>query len=128
MSKIADQVHTKFKLFTGSLDASGNIGALAGQVAAWAKDAKVAPKSIGVEFVEGTKQMILSVGYRDDEPGYGISLASSKIGKLGKLDAGELAQLEQAMGAAAAKIKNVICHELYVTDTRDMFVVTMAHV
>ena len=75
MTKIADQVHTKFKLFTGTLDASGNIGKLAGEVAAWAKSAKVAPKSIGVEFLERNKQVILSVGYRDDEPGYGIALA-----------------------------------------------------
>jgi hypothetical protein len=127
MSKIADQVHTKFKLFTGPLDASGNLGALAGQVTAWAKDARVAAKSIGVEFVESTKHMILSVGYRDDEPAYGITLASSKIGKLGKLDAAELARLERAMGAAAAKIEHVICHELYVTDANELFVVTMAH-
>ena len=127
MSKIADQVHTKFKLFTGSLDADGNMATLARQVTGWAKDAKVAPKSIGVEFIEGNKKMILSVGYRDDEPAYGITLASSKIGKLGKLDAGELATLEKAMADSAARIKNVICHELYVTDANDLFVVTMAH-
>ncbi len=127
MAKIADQVHDKFKLFTGSLDADGNMTALARTVAAWAKDAKVAAKSIGVEFVEGNKKMILSIGYRDDEPGYGITLASSRVGRLAKLDAPELAQLEQAMSAAAANIKNVICHELYVTDANELFVVTMAH-
>lgn len=127
MTKIADQVHTKFKLFTGTLDASGNIGKLAGEVAAWAKSAKVAPKSIGVEFLEGNKHLILSVGYRDDEPGYGIALASTKVGKIGKLDAADLAKLEQEMSAAAAKQKAVICHELYVTDTSELFIVTMAH-
>ena len=127
MSKIADQVHDKFKLFTGTLDAGGNIGKLAGEVAAWVASAKVAPKSIGVEFLEGNKHLILSVGYRDDEAAYGITLASSKVGKVGKLDAADLAKLETDMGAAAAKQQHVICHELYVTDQNELFIVTMQH-
>ena len=124
---IANQVHTKFKLFAGTLDAGGTLGKLAGEVAAWAKSAKVAPKSIGVEFLEHSKKVILSVGYRDDEAAYGIELKSQKIAKLGSLDAANLASLEKAMGDAAAKDKRVICHELYVTDSDDMFVVTMSH-
>jgi hypothetical protein len=127
VSKIGDQVHTKFKLFVGELDKSGTIGKLAGEVAGWAKTAKAAPKSIGIEFLEHSKRVILSVGYRDDETPYGIELKTAKIAKLGKLDTKELAGLEKAMGEAAAKDTRVICHELYVTDTDDMFVVTMSH-
>lgn len=127
MSTIGDQVHTKFKLFAGTLDAGGTLGKIAGEVAAWAKSAKVAPKSIGIEFLEKSHKVILSVGYRDDEAAYGIELKSTKIAKLGNLDAKNLASLEKAMGDAAAKDKRVICHELYVTDTDDMFVVTMSH-
>ncbi len=127
MSTIAGQVHTKFKLFVGALDGSGTLGALAGEVAAWAKGAKVAPKSIGVEFLERDAKVILSVGYRDDEKPYGIRLLSTKIGPIGKLAGGDLGKLEQAMGAAAAKEKHVICHELYVTDADELFVVTMSH-
>lgn len=127
MSTIGDQVHTKFKLFAGTLDAGGTLGKLAREVAAWAKSAKVAPKSIGIEFLERSHKVILSVGYRDDEAAYGIELKSTKIAKLGSLDAANLASLEKAMGDAAAKDKRVICHELYVTDSDDMFVVTMSH-
>ncbi len=57
MGNITDQVHTKFKLFTGALDQTGHIGRLADEVAAWAKAARVAPKSIGIEFVEKSKQL-----------------------------------------------------------------------
>ncbi|MDB4955416.1 MAG: hypothetical protein JWO36_2985 [Myxococcales bacterium] len=127
MGAIGEQVHTKFKLFTGALDKSGNIGPLAADVAAWAKGAKAAPKSIGVEFVESSKKLILSVGYRDDEKPYGIKLTSAKVGSVGKLDAAELTKLEKAMGDAATKHKNVICHELYVTDANELFIVVMAH-
>lgn len=127
MGNIGDQVHTKFKLFVGALDAGGTIGKLAGEVAAWATSAKAAPKSIGIEFLEHSKKVILSIGYRDDEAGYGIALKTTKIATLGSLDAGELGKLERAMADAAAKDSRVICHELYVTDTNDMFVVTMSH-
>ena len=124
---IAAQVHDKFKLFTGSLDASGNLGAITGEVAAWVKSAKVAPKSIGIEFVERDKKVILSVGYRDNEPAYGVTLASTKVGPVGKLDAAELTKLEKAMTEIAGKQKSVICHELYVNDANDLYIVTMAH-
>ncbi len=127
MSTIGQQVHTKFKLFAGTLDGSGGLGKLAGEVAAWAKGAKVAAKSIGIEFLEKDHKVILSVGYRDDEPAYGIAIKSTKIAKLGKLDAADLSKLEKAMGDAAAHDKAVICHELYVTDANDLFVVTMSH-
>lgn len=127
MSTIGQQVHTKFKLFAGTLDAGGALTKLAGEVAAWAKTAKVAAKSIGIEFLERDHKVILSVGYRDDEPGYGIRLESRKIGVVGKLDAADLSKLEKAMSEAAAHDKHVICHELYVTDTNDLFVVTMSH-
>jgi hypothetical protein len=124
---IEAQVHDNFKLFAGKPDAAGHIGALAGEVAAWAAKANVAPKSIGIEFIESSKQLILSVGYRSDEPGYKVKLASAKIGRLGTLDAGELERLERAMGNAAANQQDVICHELYVTDANELYVVTMSH-
>jgi hypothetical protein len=127
VSTIEKQVHTKFKLFAGELDHTGNLGKLAAEVAAWAKTAKAAPKSIGIEFLERSHKVMLSVGYRDDEPAYGIELKSTKIGKIGKLDAAELGKLENGMADAAAEDTRVICHELYVTDTDELFVVTMSH-
>lgn len=127
MAKIADQAHSKFKLFSGALDTSGALGPVADEVAKWAKGGKVAPKSIGVEYVEKLKKIVLSIGYRDDEPGYGVKLASSKVGPIGKLEAADLGKLEKAMAEIAGKTKSVICHELYVTDANELFVVTMAH-
>ena len=56
-----------------------------------------------------------------------IKRTSARVGSVGKLDAATLTKLENAMGEAAAKHKNVICHELYVTDTNDLFIVVMSH-
>jgi len=122
------QVHEHFKLFSGKLNDAGHIGTLADDVAKWVAAKKVAPKSIGIEFIESSKTLILSVGYRtaDEEAPYAIKLASTKISKVLELDAGELERLERGLAGAAANQKNVICHELYVTERDELYMVTMS--
>jgi hypothetical protein len=127
MSKIAEQVHGRFKVFTGKLAADNTLGVLATEIEDWVRTAKVAPKSIGVEYLESSKKLILSVGYRDDEAPYNITLTSVQIGRLEALDAPGLAKLEQAMTRASATVKNIICHELYVTESHELLMVFMAH-
>jgi hypothetical protein len=127
MSKIADQVHHKFKLFTGTLDADGTLGPIEEEVAAWARGAGVAAKSVGVEYIESAKRVIFSIGYRDDEPGYPIALTSVHVGKLSDFGADELTGLETAMAAAATNRGNIICHELYVTAQNQLLMVFMSH-
>jgi hypothetical protein len=124
---IAHQVHEKFKLFSGKLASDGTLGDLATEVAAWAKEAKVAPKSIGIEYVESADRVIFSIGYRDDEPGYPITVKSVAVGKLSGFSEGELAGLEKAMATAAAASGHLICHELYVTAKNDLLMVLMSH-
>jgi hypothetical protein len=124
---IQDQSHDNFKLFTGKLDEAGHVKLLAPEVEAWVAAKKIAPKSIGIEFLEKRGAVILSIGYREDEPGYPVRIASQKIGRIADLDAGELVRLERAMNGAATNSKDVICHELYVTDRDELYIVTMSH-
>ncbi|MCK6575172.1 hypothetical protein L6V77_29235 [Myxococcota bacterium] len=127
MSNIHDQVHDHFKTFAGSLDADGGIGALATQVPAWVKSAGAAPKSIGIEYIEGAKKLLLTVGYRTDEAGYEIALTTVNIGKVESLEGAGLTDLEGRMGKAAAGVKNIICHELFVTADHSVHMVFMTH-
>ena len=127
MSEIKDQVHGKFKLFSGKLDDNNQLTSLAQQVESWVRGAKVAPKSIGVEYLEANGHLLLSVGYRDDEAPYEVSLTCSDLGKLIIDDAATLAKLEGAMSEAGAHIKNVICHELCITKENDFLMVFMSH-
>jgi hypothetical protein len=122
---IDEQVHHKFKVFVGALDADGTVGQLAKAVQAWAAQANVAPKSVGVEYVESAGKLLLTIGYRDDEPGYPVSLTSVPVGRLDNLDDAAIARLEQQMGQASGKLARVICHELYVTDKRELLMVFM---
>jgi hypothetical protein len=124
---IQDQAHDNFKLFTGKLDDAGHIKPIAAEIEKWVADKKVAPKSIGIEFLEKRQVVILSIGYREDEPGYNVRITSQKIGRIGELDAGERERLERAMNAAATNSRDVICHELYVTERDDLYIVTMSH-
>ncbi len=126
MSKAKGQVHSKFKLFRGKLQKGNKITKLAAEVEAWAKSAKVAPKSVGIEYLEGDGKLVLSIGYRDDEAGYGIKLSAVGLGRVKKLKKDQLADLEKKMAAASAKVAQVICHELFVTDDHDFVMVFMS--
>jgi hypothetical protein len=125
MENVAAQVHNKFKVFSGPLGADRTIGALASEVESWVRSAKVAPKSIGVEYVEAAGRLLLSVGYRDDEAGYPVKLETVKVGRVETLDKAGLSSVEQAMASATSKLKDVICHELYVTDRNELLMVFM---
>ncbi len=122
-----DQVHSKFKLFAGALDASGSLGVLGEEVAKFAAGAKAAPKSIGVEYLEHSKQVVISLGYRDDETPYPIKLSSVSLGKIAEFSAEAREKLEAKMGEAAAKTPGIICHELLVTGEDEFIVIFMTN-
>jgi hypothetical protein len=126
MSQIANQVHNKFKVFAGELAADHSIGGLADEVAAFADEAKIAAKSIGVEFLESAKRLVITLGYRDDEEAYPIKLNCVSLGKIDALS-GDFSALEKAMTDASSKFNNIICHELYVTGGSDFLMVFMTH-
>jgi len=123
---ITTQVHDKFKVFVGQLAPDQTIGKLAEEVAGFAKSAGVAAKSIGVEYLESHRRLLITLGYRDDTPGYSIQLHSVKLGKI-DTQAGSFERLEKAMGEAAGKLENIICHELYLTEGDEFVMVFMTH-
>jgi hypothetical protein len=123
MAQEAAQVHDRFKVFTGT-PGDGSLGPLAGQVEQFVRENRVAPKSIGVEFIERVRKLVLTVGYRDDEPGYEVRLTSRSLGKVDGLD--DLSGLEQRMSQMAGELNGVLCHELFVTDEDEFVMVFMA--
>ena len=123
MADVAAQVHQKFKVFTGTPD-QGGLGPLGGEVEQFVRDRGIAPKSIGVEFLERAGKLILTLGYRDDEPPYEVRLTARSLGIIDGLE--DTAGLEQRMGAAAGELAGVLCHELFVTNEDEFVMVFMA--
>jgi hypothetical protein len=123
---IAQQVHDKFKIFSGELAADGTIGELANEVAAFANKSKVAAKSIGVAYLEPGKRLLITLGYRDDEKPYPVKLHTIHLGKV-DMKAGDFHALEASMSKATSKHRNIICHELYVAGGDDFTMVLMTH-
>ena len=126
MSQIQAQVHNKFKIFTGALQPDSSIGPLADEISRFVSESKIAPKSIGVEYLESAERLIVSLGYRDDEAGYPVTLHSVSLGKVDTSGA-DLYALEQKMAQASDRLPNIICHELYITDEQEMLMVFMTH-
>jgi hypothetical protein len=106
---IKQQVHEKFKVFVG-----GDIADVDAQLRAFTAGGRVASKSIGIEYIEGSSKLLLSLGYRQDEVGYAVKLASKSLGSFDPASSASIAALETALDATAAANDDVICHELYV--------------
>jgi len=116
------QEHNRFKLFSAQYASGAGLTSLLREIEKWVAANKVAPKSVGVEYLEGSGRLLMSIGYRDDEA-YPISLHSTSIGKL---DGGsDFTKVEQAIAGLASKLKNIICHELFVTETGDLNMIFM---
>ncbi len=126
MSKIANQTHGNFKVFSGKLDENNGLGELADKVSNFAAENKVAAKSIGVEYLESSESLIITLGYRNDEDYYPIKLETADLGKMS--DVGQdFSVLEQKMTESSQLFQNIICHELFVTEDKDFLMVFMTH-
>ncbi|MCP4105805.1 MAG: hypothetical protein GY749_09750 [Desulfobacteraceae bacterium] len=119
-----EQVHAKFKVFAGKFSDSKDIDPLLGEIEKFAAEAKVASKSIGIEFLEKSGNVVMSLGYRDNEAHYPIKLSCVHIGKIDL--SGDFSELENGMSEAASKQNNIICHELFITDADEFYMVFMA--
>jgi hypothetical protein len=101
------------------------VGALAEQIADFASKSGVAPKSIGTEYLESSKSLVMTLGYRDDEPAYKIQLHCVELADSSASGLGDLAALESKMSAAASRFQDVICHELFITGEGRFYMVFM---
>lgn len=115
------QVHTRFKVFHGKRAEDGTIGELARQIEDFANSNKVSAKSIGVEYLESAGELVMTLGYNDDEHSP-IKIHCERVGTVDKAD---FSSLEVAMMEAASRQKNIICHELYITDDGSFYMVFM---
>jgi len=119
------QIHSKFKVFIpeANIPYEDAMRQLNGMVVAFTKDSKIAPKSVGIEYLEARKALVLSLGYRDDEPGYPVNIISLS---LGKPDLTPTA-IEAKMTEVASNVPNFICHEFFVTGDNEFVMVLLTH-
>ena len=130
MSNIASQVHNRFKVFSAELKPGRHVDALdalAKNVSDFAAAGKIAPKSIGVAYLESAHRLIFTLGYRDDEPGYPVALHAVSLGRVQHLEGDDFSPLEAKMAEAVALIERVICHELFITEDHEFLMVFMTH-
>ncbi len=118
------QVHSKFKVFVGNPTADHSIGDLGKQIEAFVSDSKVAAKSIGIEYLESTQRLIMTLGYTDNQPHTPIKVDCVSLGKVDI--AHDTIALERKMSEVADQHQNLICHELYITEENEFFMVFMA--
>lgn len=106
---------SKFKLFIGDVGSRTELGFLIREVEDFVRKNPCAPKSFGVEYLEGAKRLLFSLGYRDDEPPYGITVSTIPLGRIGDLETDDVTRLETRLAEGLTAIKNAIGHELFVS-------------
>ena len=114
------QAHSKFKVFVGK---SGKD--VIEQAQEFVAAQPIRPISLGVEYLEGSEKVVLSLGYAlPDEDNRRPARTSFEEVSLGKLDLNpEL--IASALEDAARKLEPVICHEFYVNKGGEYFVIFM---
>jgi hypothetical protein len=112
--------HSQFKIFKGKLESIGDIKS---KIESFVSDNKVSARSIGIEFIEHTKEVLVSLGYAKDGDYSPVSIDAVNFGKV---DLNDTAAIEKMMSDAAEKQKNVICHELCITDTDEFMMLFMS--
>lgn len=111
------QVHSKFKVFVCTpVDSKLDPDTVAEATKFFAdRKQTLAPKSLGIEYLEQTNQLVMSLGYVEENLPTPHPTVKIDCVSLGRLIVSE-AVVEAAMEDAASKVKNVICHEFYVDD------------
>lgn len=122
MGTVDHQVHDNFKSFVGT-----DIAGISEAISSFAEREGIAAKSIGIAHVNSAGELLFSLGYRDDEPGYPVALKSVSLGHIDTVHAGGLDALDEALASAAEEIEGIICHELLVDGAGDFVAVFLTH-
>jgi hypothetical protein len=122
MSTVAHQVHDQFKSFVGK-----DIASISDAISSFAQTSGIAAKSIGIVHVNSAGELLFSLGYRGDEPGYPVALKSASLGHIDTVHGDGLDALDAALAAAADSIDGIICHELVVDASGDFVAVFLTH-
>ena len=80
----------------------------------------IAAKSIGIEYLEAQKKTVISVGFSEGS-GYPITLKLVDEGVV-KIDSEELVK---KLDHAASMHDNIICHEFFIDEKQNLFVLLM---
>lgn len=118
------QTHDHFKLFHAPLTDDATFGKLTDQIEAFVRDNKLAPKSIGAEYLESTGELLVSLGYRDDEPATPVQVRAIPIGVFRSAE--DFPAIEAAVARAAGSVTNIICHELFVKSNGELRMIFMS--
>ncbi len=112
--------HSQFKIFKGTLK---NVSDLKNNIESFVENNKVSARSIGIEFIEHSGEVMISLGYSKEGQHLPVSIG---LVNLGKVDLGNTEAIEKLMTQAAEKQTNVICHELCITDTNEFMMLFMS--
>ena len=112
--------HSEFKVFKGKIE---DIAAIQQAMESFVVSKQVSARSIGIEYIEHSKEVLISLGYSNEGDHVPVSIA---MVNLGKVDTNDTTTIERLMSEAAKKQQNVICHELCITENDEFMMLFMS--
>lgn len=112
----------RFKLFRGLLTDGVIDPALLEQIRNFANASDVSARSIGIEYLESSGEIIISFGFAVDIDPESVNFEFKKIGNV---NSSPLDVLENVLTTEAAAFNSLICHEFFVDKAGDMYAIFM---
>ncbi len=112
--------HSSFKIFKGKME---DVSRIQTDIESFVVTNQVSARSIGIEFIEHSQEVLISLGYSTEGEFTPVSLA---LVNFGKVDLSDTEAIEKKMSEAAQQQKNVICHELCITDKDEFLMLFMS--
>jgi hypothetical protein len=119
-----NQEHDRIKLFVMDYNGTEDFSKVMNEAGTWVATNKIAPKSIGIAYVDKDKKLVLSMGYRNDETPYLVQLSATSVGKIDFNS--DLSQYEDIISDAMAASDSVVCHEMFITEDDVLHVILMS--
>jgi hypothetical protein len=109
----------KIKLFKSNSDSPEKI---LKEVTEFAATQNISAHSLGVEYVEPLDQLIISLGYREEDDPTSIEIIQHTIGNI---STNSLAELESNFKKILDTFEKPICHEFFVNNAFDLIGIFM---
>lgn len=118
---MSTQAHNHFKFFQLQFENNKIEEEGKNQLVKFLNGNDIIAKSVGIEHLDNDQKVIICIGYAIEENNKTFDIELKKIGKF-EGDS-SLSSLEGAMNKAASSYTNIICHEFFIDEEKDLYTI-----
>ncbi len=118
---MSTQTHNHFKFFQVEFKNNRIEEEAKEQLKSFLNGNDIIAKSVGIEHLDNDQKVIICIGYIKEENNKTFDVEVIKIGKFEGYSS--LLSLEETMNKTASSYSNIICHEFFIDEERDLYTI-----